>query len=216
MTEGWLERTARAVDHRLTRRHLLGRAGGAVLAVGPLGALARIDISSADRSPCYPQCKAVVDHQVNLAAAFCWSQLAAGSLAINPLAFLSVTTGFGCPFGMIYGAAHADDRCEQPDCGNPPGSPPPAPPSSPALVIPPYYPDPEKARNEKKKPKPKKKPKGIKKKPPDPKRPCAATCQCGAVTCSKGAYCHPCSAVSGGFICCNYPLKNGKSPCCPT
>jgi hypothetical protein len=28
-------------------------------------------------------------------------------------------------------------------------------------------------------------------------------------------YCSPCPSVAGGYICCIYPPKDGKSPCCP-
>jgi hypothetical protein len=41
--------------------------------------------------------------------------------------------------------------------------------------------------------------------PPSPSGPCD-TCK---------AYCSPCASVSVKYICCIYPPKDGKSPCCP-
>ncbi len=203
MTGDWLDRAARFSDERVSRRRALQLAGAAALTVGPLASLSRPTSARAGLAlgeNCRPQCLQTVRGGARNAGAHCGKiGLVAGYAVGNPLA---IAYGAGCIMAAMYETATEQARCYQPNCGNPPGSPPPpaAPAPSAAPATPPSHPDPEWPKKKKKKKK-----KGIKRKPPPKPDPCK--------DCTN--YCSPCASTSSGYICCLYPMKNGRSPCCP-
>ena len=207
MTGDWLDRAALAADERVSRRGVLKLAAASALVLGPLGTLLRASEArgatarAADDYDCV-NCTLTTDAE-NAALRKDCAAIVATSVTVGPLlpggAYGAFGASVACLTIVFTDWYDGYDNCRA-AC-----KPSPRLPYNPWVYLAPRPPR-QKAPPPKKKPPTKKPPtkKTPTKKPPPKPNPCG--------TCS--AYCSPCASNSTGFICCIYPPKDGKSPCC--